>query len=43
MDRFADVNGTSLYFEVMGQGSPLVLISGGGTLDRRAWDDQFLI
>lgn len=37
----ARVNGTELYYEVMGKGSPLVLISGGGTLDRRAWDDQF--
>jgi len=25
----------------MGKGSPLVLISGGGTLGRRTWDDQF--
>lgn len=37
----ARVNGTSLYYEVMGKGFPLVLISGGGTLDRRAWDNQF--
>jgi pimeloyl-ACP methyl ester carboxylesterase len=37
----ARVNGTDLYYEVMGKGSPLVLLSGGGTLDRRAWDDQF--
>jgi 3-oxoadipate enol-lactonase len=37
----ARVNGTSLYYEVKGKGSPLVLISGGGTLDRRAWDNQF--
>lgn len=37
----ARVNGTSLYYEVAGEGFPLVLISGGGTLDRRAWDDQF--
>ena len=37
----ARVNGTSLYYEVAGKGFPLVLISGGGTLDRRAWDDQF--
>lgn len=37
----AKVNGTSLYYEVTGKGLPLVLISGGGTLDRRAWDDQF--
>ena len=37
----ASVNGTSLYYEVRGQGFPLVLISGGGSLDRRAWDNQF--
>jgi len=37
----AEVNGTSLYYEVAGRGFPLVLISGGGTLDRRAWDEQF--
>lgn len=37
----AEVNGTSLYYEVAGRGFPLVLISGGGTLDRRGWDEQF--
>ena len=37
----AKVNGTELYYEIMGQGDPLVLISGGGSLDRRMWDDQF--
>lgn len=37
----ADVNGTTLYFEVAGEGHPLVLISGGGSLDMRMWDDQF--
>lgn len=40
-EGIARVNGTSLYYEVMGKGFPLVLVSGGGTLDRRAWDDQF--
>jgi 3-oxoadipate enol-lactonase len=39
--EIAKVNGTSLYYEVIGKGFPLVLIGGGGTLDRRAWDDQF--
>lgn len=39
----AEVNGTSLYYEVMGKGFPLVFTSGGGTLDRRAWDNQFEI
>lgn len=37
----AEVNGTRLYYEVAGRGFPLVLVSGGGTLDSRAWDDQF--
>jgi pimeloyl-ACP methyl ester carboxylesterase len=37
----ADVNGTRLYYEIAGAGSPLVLVSGGGTLDRRQWDDHF--
>ena len=37
----AEVNGTSLYYEVAGKGFPLVLISGGGVLDRRGWDNQF--
>jgi pimeloyl-ACP methyl ester carboxylesterase len=35
------VNGSRLYYEMLGQGDPLVLISGGGSLDRRMWDDQF--
>ena len=38
---FARVNTTSLYYEVRGKGFPLVFISGGGLLDRRAWDNQF--
>lgn len=37
----AQVNGTSLYYEVKGQGFPVVLLSGGGTLDSKAWDNQF--
>jgi pimeloyl-ACP methyl ester carboxylesterase len=37
----AVVNGTTLYYETKGKGFPLVLLSGGGTLDRRAWDNQF--
>jgi len=36
----AEVNETKLYYEVMGEGHPLVLIHGGG-VDRRMWDDQF--
>jgi 3-oxoadipate enol-lactonase len=37
----ANVNGTRLAYEAIGKGFPLVLISGGGTLDKRGWDDQF--
>ncbi len=43
MDRqigFAEVNGTQLYYEVAGDGHPLVLIHGF-SLDTRMWDDQF--
>jgi 3-oxoadipate enol-lactonase len=36
----AEVNGTKLYYEVAGNGSAVVLIHGG-TVDSRAWDDQF--
>jgi len=37
----APVNGTRLYYEGAGTGSPVLLVSGGGTLDRRQWDDEF--
>ena len=37
---YADVNGTSLYYEAAGSGPPLVL-THGGALDLRMWDDQF--
>jgi 3-oxoadipate enol-lactonase len=36
----AAVNGTTLYYEVAGEGFPLVLIHGGA-VDSRAFDDQF--
>ena len=36
---YADVNGGSLYYEVTGSGSPVVLIPGF-TLDTRMWDSQ---
>src|SRR5215204_4270106 len=34
------VNGAELYYEVGGEGHPLVLLHG--LLDRRVWDDQFV-
>jgi len=37
---FVETNGTKLYYEMMGEGHPLVLIHGG-YMDRRMWDDQF--
>jgi pimeloyl-ACP methyl ester carboxylesterase len=37
---FTEVNGTQLYYEMLGEGHPLVLIHGG-YMDRRMWDDQF--
>lgn len=40
-EGLAQVNGTSLYYEIKGKGFPLVFVSGGGVLDRRGWDDQF--
>src|SRR6476660_6290930 len=36
---YADVNGGSLYYEVTGSGSPVVLIPGF-TLDTRMWDSE---
>ncbi len=37
---FAELNGTRLYYEVAGEGHPLVLVHGG-LVDRRLWNDQF--
>ncbi len=37
---FAEVNGTTLYYEVAGEGHPLVL-NHGGLVDHHLWDDQF--
>jgi pimeloyl-ACP methyl ester carboxylesterase len=37
---FVETNGTKLYYEMMGEGHPLVLLHGG-YMDRRIWDDQF--
>lgn len=36
---FADVNGTRLYYEVTGQGEPLVLVHGW-SFDTRSWEAQ---
>src|SRR5579875_2669148 len=37
---FAEVNSTTLYYEVAGDGHPFILIHGH-LLDRRSWDRQF--
>jgi pimeloyl-ACP methyl ester carboxylesterase len=37
---FAEVNGTTLYYEVAGEGHPLVL-NHGGLVNIHLWDDQF--
>ena len=37
---YVDIGKTSLYYEEMGQGKPLIMLHGG-LLDRRMWDDQF--
>ncbi len=37
---YADVNGARLYYEVAGEGHPLVFIHAG-IADSRMWDDQF--
>jgi pimeloyl-ACP methyl ester carboxylesterase len=38
---YAEVNGTKLYYEMAGQGEPLVFVHGNFG-DRRHWDFQFL-
>jgi 3-oxoadipate enol-lactonase len=37
---FTDINGANMYYEVAGDGTPLVFVHGYA-LDRRMWDDQF--
>lgn len=37
---FADLNGTTFYYEVAGTGQPLVLVHAG-ICDARMWDEQF--
>ena len=34
------VNGASLFYEIIGAGPTIVLISGGGLLDHRLWNPQ---
>jgi 3-oxoadipate enol-lactonase len=38
----AEINGGRLYYEVAGQGYPVVLIHGG-QMDSRIWDEQFTL
>ena len=42
INGFAEKNGTKLYYEIVGEGYPLVLIHGG-LMDRRMWEDQFTV
>jgi len=37
---FADINGTSIYYEMKGEGVPVILMHGFA-LDTRYWDNQF--
>lgn len=37
---YAEVNGTTLYYEIVGEGDPIVLVHGNFG-DRRHWDYQF--
>jgi pimeloyl-ACP methyl ester carboxylesterase len=37
---FAELNGTKFYYELAGEGEPLVLLHAG-ICDNRMWDDQF--
>ena len=39
---FADVNGARLYYQVGGEGHPLLLLHAG-VADSRMWDDQFSV
>ncbi len=39
---FIETNGTELYYEMLGEGQPLVLLHGG-YMDTKMWDDQFAV
>jgi 3-oxoadipate enol-lactonase len=41
-DGYVDVDGSSLYYEEIGTGRPIVLLHGF-SLDRRMWDAQFAV
>lgn len=40
--EFAPINGAQLYFEVVGEGQPMILLHAG-VADCRMWDDQFAV
>ncbi|MCL6578792.1 MAG: alpha/beta hydrolase [Candidatus Bathyarchaeota archaeon] len=40
VNSFAEINGGKIYYEMLGEGQPLVFINGGN-MDCRMWDDQF--
>ena len=37
---FTKVSNAKIYYEIVGEGQPLILIHGGN-MDRRMWDEQF--
>lgn len=39
---FAEIEGIKVYYEMAGEGKPLILIHGGN-MDSRMWDDQFQV
>lgn len=39
---FIETNGTRLYYEMLGEGHPLLLLHGG-YMDTKMWDDQFAV
>ena len=41
-NSFAEVNGARLYYEIAGEGAPLVLVHAG-IADGRMWDEQFQV
>lgn len=39
--KWVEFTGNRIYYETVGEGCPVVLIGGGGGMDRRQWDHQF--